>query len=244
MDVMNCQELAVPIAIMRHVVDVESAFNRYAIGVVGGRLLRQPTNLPEAIATARMLERRGFNFSVGLAQVNRYNLAKYGLSSYSKAFDTCPNLQAGARILADCYIRAGTDWGRALSCYYSGNFTVGFRDGYVRKVFASMRGSTTDGRLLSESIPIGPVSGARHGAAWPPAALTSASILDRRLATTPAVPAGPNAVAQAPSSMAMTADAQSEPVGLAASTVAHHEVGHAMTDQSDARGVVDAAFVF
>jgi Zn-dependent membrane protease YugP len=44
--------------------------------------------------------------------------------------------------------------------------------------------------------------------------------------------------------MAMTADAQSEPVGLAASTVAHHEVGHAMTDQSDARGVVDAAFVF
>jgi type IV secretion system protein VirB1 len=162
MDVMNCQELAVPIAIMRHVVDVESAFNRYAIGVVGGRLLRQPTNLPEAIATARMLERRGFNFSVGLAQVNRYNLAKYGLSSYSKAFDTCPNLQAGARILADCYIRAGADWGRALSCYYSGNFTVGFRDGYVRKVFASMRGSTTDGRLLSEPIPIGPVSGARH----------------------------------------------------------------------------------
>jgi type IV secretion system protein VirB1 len=142
MDVMNCRDLAVPVAVMRHVVGVESANNPYAIGVVGGRLRRQPANLPEALATARMLEARGYNFSVGLAQVNRYNLGRYGLGSYEKAFQACPNLQAGARILAECHARSGKDWGKAFSCYYSGNFVTGFRDGYVQKVFASMRATT------------------------------------------------------------------------------------------------------
>ena len=138
MDVLDCQDLAVPMSVMQHVVRVESSFNRYAIGVVGGRLVRQPTNLAEALATARELRERGFNFSLGLAQVNRYNLRRYGLS-LERAFQACPNLQAGARILADCQLRAGNDWGKSLSCYYSGNFVTGFRQGYVKKVFASMR---------------------------------------------------------------------------------------------------------
>lgn len=139
MELMDCPNLAVPREVMQHVVRVESSFNPYAIGVVGGRLARQPRNLPEAVATARMLERRGYNFSLGLAQVNRYNLARQGLSSYEQAFQACPNLQAGSRILAECHGRAGGSWGRAFSCYYSGNFVTGYRHGYVQKVFASMR---------------------------------------------------------------------------------------------------------
>ncbi|MGY1408534.1 transglycosylase SLT domain-containing protein [Luteimonas sp. A611] len=140
MELMGCAELAVPVDVMHHVVRVESSFNPYAIGVVGGRLARQPRNLPEAVSTARMLEREGYNFSLGLAQVNRHNLASQGLDSYEHAFDVCPNLRAGARILADCYRRAKDDWGRALSCYYSGNFVTGFRHGYVHKVLASWNG--------------------------------------------------------------------------------------------------------
>ncbi|AXK72977.1 lytic transglycosylase domain-containing protein [Lysobacter sp. TY2-98] len=139
MELMGCPDLAVPADVMHHVVHVESSFNPYAIGVVGGRLARQPANLPEAVATARMLESRGFNFSLGLAQVNRYNLARYGLASYEQAFQTCPNLRAGARILAECHQRADRDWGKSFSCYYSGNFTTGFRAGYVQKIYASMR---------------------------------------------------------------------------------------------------------
>ena len=142
MELMDCPSLAVPREVMHHVVRVESSFNPYAIGVVGGRLARQPRNLPEAVATARMLERRGYNFSLGLAQVNRYNLAKQGLRSYEQAFEACPNLQAGSRILAECHGRSGGSWGRAFSCYYSGNFVTGYRHGYVQKVFASMRQST------------------------------------------------------------------------------------------------------
>lgn len=134
---MDCPDMALPMHVMQHVMRVESGFNPYAIGVVGGRLARQPRNLPEAVATARMLEQGGFNFSLGLAQVNRYNLARYGLGSYEKAFSACDNVRAGSRILRECYQRAG-DWGKALSCYYSGNFVTGFRHGYVQKVMATM----------------------------------------------------------------------------------------------------------
>ncbi len=136
-----CTDLAVPAEVMHHVVKVESSFNPYAIGVVGGRLARQPRNLGEALSTTRMLEQAGYNFSLGIAQVNRYNLAKHGLGSYEQAFDVCPNLQAGSRILAECYGRSGQDWGKAFSCYYSGNFTTGYRHGYVQKVVASWQAS-------------------------------------------------------------------------------------------------------
>lgn len=155
----DCPNLAVPMEVMQHVVRVESSRNPYAIGVVGGRLARQPRNIEEAVATAEMLQRSGYNFSVGIAQVNRYNLAKYGLNSYRKAFDVCSNLQAGTRILRECYNRSGGDWGKSFSCYYSGNFVTGFRHGYVQKVFASIRSNPTyvasaQTRASSTAIPL------------------------------------------------------------------------------------------
>ena len=125
LEMMACQNLAVPAQVMQHVVNVESSSNPYAIGVVGGQLMRQPQNLDEAIATVQMLESKGYNYSVGLSQVNRANFGKYGLDTFEKAFSTCGNLEAGSRILAGCYASAGGDWGKAFSCYYSGNFTTG-----------------------------------------------------------------------------------------------------------------------
>ncbi len=143
MELMACPNLAVPAEVMHHVVNVESGYNPYAIGVVGGQLVRQPQNLDEALATVQMLESKGYNFSVGVAQVNRSNLLKYGLDSYQKAFDPCENLAVGSQILNGCYYSSGGDWGKAFSCYYSGNFVTGFRDGYVQKIYDSMnRGMT------------------------------------------------------------------------------------------------------
>jgi len=139
LETLACQGLAVPQEVMHHVVRIESSFNPYAIGVVGGRLARQPRTLAEALSTVRMLEQKGYNFSIGLAQVNRYNLEKYGLQSYERAFEPCANLVAGSRILAECYSRSGGDWGKSFSCYYSGNFSTGFRHGYVQKIYASIR---------------------------------------------------------------------------------------------------------
>ncbi|KQX97530.1 hypothetical protein ASD22_09760 [Rhodanobacter sp. Root480] len=138
MEMLACPNLAVSPEVMQHIVHVESSANPYAIGVVGGQLEHQPGSLPEALATVRMLDAKGYNFSLGLAQVNRANFDRYGLDSYTKAFDACANLSAGARILADCHTRAHGDWPKAFSCYYSGNFTTGFRDGYVQKIYASI----------------------------------------------------------------------------------------------------------
>ena len=60
LEMMACQNLAVPAQVMQHVVNVESSSNPYAIGVVGGQLMRQPQNLDEAIATVQMLESKGY----------------------------------------------------------------------------------------------------------------------------------------------------------------------------------------
>ena len=59
---------------LAHVVQVESGFNPLAIGVVGAHLERQPTTAGEALATARWLDSHGFNYSVGLGQVNKSKL--------------------------------------------------------------------------------------------------------------------------------------------------------------------------
>lgn len=154
LEMMSCPNLAVSAEVMQHVVNVESSHSPFAIGVVGGQLVRQPQNLDEAIATVHMLEQQGYNFSVGIAQVNRNNFVRYGLDTYEKAFDTCANLAAGSRILAECYASSGNDWGKAFSCYYSGNFITGYRDGYVQKIYASInRSLTLEGHQVA-SIPV------------------------------------------------------------------------------------------
>lgn len=130
---------AVAAGTLHSIASVESSFNPYAIGVVGGRLQRQPKTLDEAIATAEMLRADGYDYSLGVVQVNQKNFGKYGLTN-STAFDPCSNLRAGSLILQDCYKRAGgrsDPMGDALSCYYSGNFTTGYRAGYVAKVKAA-----------------------------------------------------------------------------------------------------------
>lgn len=119
--------------VIHRIVSVESSFNPYAIGVVGGHLQRQPKTKDEAVVTAKFLEQNGWNFSMGLAQVNRYNLSKYGLD-YDSVFEPCANLRAASSIYQECFVRAlkVSDYNdarlKAFSCYYSGNFKRGFVD--------------------------------------------------------------------------------------------------------------------
>jgi len=126
----------------RALVSVESAFNPWAIGVVGGALVRQPRHRAEALATAKALQAAGWNFSVGLGQINVGNFERLGLT-VETAFEPCVNLAAMQTVLAECFERASGSASnavdqvalrQALSCYYSGNFTTGFEHGYVRRV--------------------------------------------------------------------------------------------------------------
>lgn len=121
-------------------VSVESGYNPYAIGVVGSHLVRQPASLDEALATVDNLTRLGYNFSLGLGQVNRYNLARFG-ETVTSIFEPCANLRVAASILGECFARAARVEAdeqyalrKALSCYYSGNFSTGFTAGYVERV--------------------------------------------------------------------------------------------------------------
>jgi type IV secretion system protein VirB1 len=136
-----CAPLVHPIT-AQAIVSTESAYNSNAIGVVAGYLERQPRQRDEAIATANALRAAGWNFSVGLAQINVHNLHRLGMSM-ADGFDACKSLKAMQRVLGECYEQAGSYDGsqsslrRALSCYYSGNFRTGFRHGYVSRVIGN-----------------------------------------------------------------------------------------------------------
>jgi type IV secretion system protein VirB1 len=130
--VMQCAPTVNP-TVMQALISVESSHNPFAIGVVHGRLDKQPQSLTEALAAVQNLKAQGRNFSMGVSQINKANLAKFGLD-YESVFDPCKNIEAGSKILTACYVRAKpvstTDYdalGKALSCYYSGNFLTGFK---------------------------------------------------------------------------------------------------------------------
>jgi len=129
---------------------VESSRNPHAIGVVGGVLEHQPRSRGQAVATAAALQAGGWNFSLGLAQINVHNLARLGLD-LDTAFDPCANLGAMQQVLSGCFQRSSRTTERAkaseqhalrqaLSCYYSGNFVTGFHHGYVRRVVLQASG--------------------------------------------------------------------------------------------------------
>jgi type IV secretion system protein VirB1 len=127
----------------RAVVAVESGFNPHAIGVVGGVLHHQPRSRAQAEATARQLLSNGWNFSLGLAQINVRNLDRLGLTP-AQALERCTNLAAMQTLLLECFERAQRSsrpaqraLRQALSCYYSGDFVTGVRHGYVARVAAA-----------------------------------------------------------------------------------------------------------
>ncbi len=151
--VLTCAPLVAPDTV-HALIRVESAGNPFAIGVVGGALVRQPVNLPEALATVAALDAAGWNYSVGLGQINKRNFARYGLSAET-AFAPCANLTAMQGILSECFARASQRASvarapqvaphavsqaalrDAFSCYYAGNFVTGHQQGYVGKVLAA-----------------------------------------------------------------------------------------------------------
>ena len=136
----------VAVATLRAIAEVESSFNSFAIGVVGGALTRQPRNLLEAISTVRQLQALNIRFSAGITQIYVHNWPAYRLD-LETVFDPCANLRAAQGILSSCYQRATVQampeqvaLRQAISCYYSDNFVTGWRDGYVQKVvFAASR---------------------------------------------------------------------------------------------------------
>lgn len=117
---------------LQALVRTESGFNPYAIGVVGTPLAKQPTNLNEALDAITALNNAGLKYSLGLSQIYIGNLANE--KDISTVFEPCKNLKLGANILTTCYKRALPESNddqealkKAFSCYYSNNFSRGFK---------------------------------------------------------------------------------------------------------------------
>ena len=179
--VVQCGILADP-SLIAAIVQVESGGSAHALAVNGDfELVREPQSREEAVAMARWLRKRGYNFDAGLAQVNSANLARLGLDVV-RVFDPCTNLQAASRVLEECYGRARERFGEgeralsaALSCYNTGDFTRGVRNGYV----AAVRGSAGRPLVMRTSEPKPRARNRERprsvGAARPPEAFAKAS---------------------------------------------------------------------
>jgi type IV secretion system protein VirB1 len=121
-----------------HIVEHESKRYPLAIGVNGAQLAHQPRSLAQAVATARELRRRGYDFDAGLCQVNVRNWQWLGLTEFT-VFDPAQNLRACQTVLLDCFQRAPSSDPQAalrlaLSCFNTGNYRGGFFNGYVHRV--------------------------------------------------------------------------------------------------------------
>ena len=130
----------VAVSTMQAIVKAESYNNQLAINLNHGHLRYQSRTKEQAIKWVTYLEKHGYNFDVGLAQVNIKNIHKYGYKAVD-ALDPCINLKIASNILYQNYQRARHNsskadaLAKAISAYNTGNYSDGFYNGYVSKVY-------------------------------------------------------------------------------------------------------------
>ena len=149
------------------VIRVESRGKPLALHVNG--LQVQPsaaTNVSEAAGIAESYIRLGFSVDIGLMQINSRNLAALGMT-VERALDPCANIRGGAEILTADYAEAARRQGEgqaalraALSAYNTGDFSRGFRNGYVARYYGpggvpALAGGVRDA-AVAESSPATP----------------------------------------------------------------------------------------
>ncbi|WP_318386841.1 lytic transglycosylase domain-containing protein [Enterobacter sp.] len=138
---------------MGYLVGHESRNSRFAINVNVPKgqtrpAYKTPATLDEATALVTWLETHGYNFDVGLGQINSANFRMLNVTA-SQLFDSCTNLRAAQTVLKTCYASAVKIYPagqvalrHALSCYNTGSLTAGITNGYVAKVTAQLAQST------------------------------------------------------------------------------------------------------
>ena len=150
------------------IVKVESKGHPLALNLNKGyRLQFQPQSKAQAQRWVEYLEKHGYNFDIGLAQINIKNANKYGYNALD-LLEPCTNLKLGSTILMNGYTSAlpsskstSEAWQKSISAYNTGNFYSGFTNGYVGKVYAS-----TDKTLLAlnnSTSDIPPIIDSRSG---------------------------------------------------------------------------------
>ena len=139
----QCSPTVAPITMVT-LVKTESKGNPLAIGLNGAILKYQPKTESQAIAWVKYLDQHGYNFDVGLGQVNVANIRKYKLKP-EQLVNPCLNLRVSGDILTKNYIAAKKRTQdpqlalrQALSAYNTGNQYSGFNNGYLRKILVNI----------------------------------------------------------------------------------------------------------
>ena len=129
---------------MMAIIKTESRGNPLMIGLNRGyRLIYQPHNLSQANKWVDYLERHGYNFDVGIAQVNISNIHRYGYTARD-ALDPCLNIKLSGHILLRHYTYAlpvsktkQEALLKSISAYNTGSYRKGFDNGYVKRVLSN-----------------------------------------------------------------------------------------------------------
>jgi len=138
--IQQCAKAVAP-STMQAIIKTESRNNPLAIGLNNHKKLSyQPGNFEQAKSWVEYLDTHGYDFDVGLGQVNIRNIRKFGYKA-SDMLDPCKNLTVASYILSQNYKIALTKSTnsrdallKAISAYNTGNYQNGFHNGYVQKV--------------------------------------------------------------------------------------------------------------
>ena len=105
-------------------------------------LTKQPNDRIEATNWLHWFLLRRYTVSIGLMQVNSEMAPRFHLKA-EQLLEPCTNLRVGATILISVYTDLAREIGEgfsaldaALSCYNTGNSITGFRNGYVKNIYA------------------------------------------------------------------------------------------------------------
>ncbi|EGB7013638.1 lytic transglycosylase domain-containing protein [Salmonella enterica subsp. enterica serovar Muenchen] len=120
---------------LQTIISVESGGNPYVVANVTKGTSHYFKTKNEAVHFLNELASVGDKYSAGLGQIYVGNFKNYNLTNES-VFDFCKNVTVASKIFEDCYYRAIESGSypeeqsalrAAASCYYSNNFTRGFK---------------------------------------------------------------------------------------------------------------------
>ncbi len=120
------------IHLLKAIAKVESGMHPYAVNInlKGRNKSFYIKNKKVASAFISYLEKKGYDFDVGISQINIRNIRRFGLSPV-ELLDPCKNIEISARILRELTRKYGVTWNAVWR--YNGS------KNYSKKIFKALK---------------------------------------------------------------------------------------------------------
>lgn len=142
--ILQCAVVDAPPAVIRQIIQVESAGNPLAININSNTPfdLSSINDIKSAAKLAEKYIQEGYTVDIGYMQVNSTHLETFGFS-VTDILEPCANIAIGSQIFMKAYGATKAFYGEtdlalqsALSAYNTGTFHRGFNNGYVTRYAA------------------------------------------------------------------------------------------------------------